>query len=245
MSVLADTLFLKNGRNIEGVIVNKDSDNISIDVGGGVVDFSQEEVRTITYASSDENEGLYVRFEKRKKKLEKEEAAAQAAREKSLEAWRQNSAHQDALKKEWQNEQHRIDAATKVVPVTGYDGHLLIDASINAKASAVLVVDTGSPMVLLTSNFIEKLNFTLADLSNVHKITVLNGEHLAAYVILRSVKVGDVEEANVPAMILLEKDEAAEKGFKDGLLGLSYLSRFHVTFDQTNTRLLLRSETVQ
>ncbi|MBF0387728.1 MAG: TIGR02281 family clan AA aspartic protease [Candidatus Omnitrophica bacterium] len=237
----ADNLLLHNGHNVEGVIVSETQDAVSIEVGGGVVEFAKDEVREIRRATPDEAEELYARWGRRQKKLKNEELAAQVERDKALEAWRQSSARQEALKVRQQEEQLRLDAATKAVPAKSENGHIWVDAQVNADVPATLVVDTGSPTVLLTFSFISRLQLQPKDLQVISKITVLNGEQKAAYVVLKSFKVGDVEEKNVPAMILLEPNAAIEKGCRDGLLGLTFLERFHVTFDPANGRILLRS----
>jgi predicted aspartyl protease len=54
------------------------------------------------------------------------------------------------------------------------------------------------------------------------------------------VKVGRAEAQHIDAVILLKKDKELETRFKDGLLGLSFLSKYHFALDQKNARLILR-----
>jgi clan AA aspartic protease (TIGR02281 family) len=101
---------------------------------------------------------------------------------------------------------------------------------------ASLIVDTGSPVVMLTSSFIKKLGLDLSQ-SNVGSVEILNGKYKAAEISLDNIKLGEVQAQNVSATVLLEDN--AEK-INDGLLGLSFLSRFHFTLDQTGQKLILR-----
>ena len=67
-------------------------------------------------------------------------------------------------------------------------------------------------------------------------VEVLNGKYKAAAVSLDSVKLGEAQAQDVSATVLLEDS----KEIKDGLLGLSFLSKFHFTLDQAGQKLILR-----
>ena len=134
-------------------------------------------------------------------------------------------------------DQRRKDLEGTIIPlVPDGQGHLLADVLINGKIHASLVVDTGSPVVMLTSSFIQKLGLDL-NRSNEGYVEVLNGKYKAAAVSLDSVKLGGAQAQDVNATVLLEDS----KEIKDGLLGLSFLSKFHFTLDQTGQKLILRN----
>jgi clan AA aspartic protease (TIGR02281 family) len=133
-------------------------------------------------------------------------------------------------------DQRRSDAEGVAIPLTpDGQGHLLADVLINNKIHASLVVDTGCPVVMLTSSFIQKLGLDLSQ-SNTGYVEILNGKYKAAEVSLNTVKLGAAQAGDVTATILLEN----AKEIKDGLLGLSFLSKFHYTLDQTGQQLILR-----
>ncbi len=133
-------------------------------------------------------------------------------------------------------DQRRKDLEGTIIPlVPDGQGHLLADVLINNKIHASLVVDTGSPVVMLTSAFIQKLGLDPGQ-SNEGYVEVLNGKYKAAAVSLNSVKLGGAQAQDVSATVLLEDS----KGINDGLLGLSFLSKFHFTLDQTGRKLILR-----
>ena len=114
-------------------------------------------------------------------------------------------------------------------------GHLLADVIINNRVHASLIVDTGSPVVMLTPAFIQKLDLDLSR-SNMGYVEVLNGKYKAAEVSLDSVSLGGAKARDVSATVMLEDN----KVIKDGLLGLSFLSQFHFTLDQEGQKLILR-----
>ena len=137
---------------------------------------------------------------------------------------------------ECEADQRRKDLEGIIIPlVPDGQGHLLADVLINNKIHASLVVDTGSPVVMLTSSFIQKLGLDLSQ-SNEGYVEVLNGKYKAAAVSLDSIKLGGAQAQDVSATVLLEDS----KEIKDGLLGLSFLSKFHFTLDQTGQKLILR-----
>ena len=122
-----------------------------------------------------------------------------------------------------------------VIPlVPDGQGHLLADVLINNTVHASLVVDTGSPVIMLTSAFIKKLDLDLSQ-SNKGYVELLNGKYKAAEVSLNSVKLGDAQAQDVGATVLLEN----AKEINDGLLGLSFLSKFHFTLDEKGQKLVL------
>jgi clan AA aspartic protease (TIGR02281 family) len=133
-------------------------------------------------------------------------------------------------------EQRRKDLEGIIIPLApDGQGHLLAQVLINGNIHASLVVDTGSPVVMLTSSFIKKLGLDLSQ-ANTGYVEVLNGKYKAAAVSLDSVKLGDAQAQDVNATVLLEDSNE----IRDGLLGLSFLSKFHFTLDQTGQKLILR-----
>ncbi|MBF0570294.1 MAG: clan AA aspartic protease [Candidatus Omnitrophica bacterium] len=134
-----------------------------------------------------------------------------------------------------EREQKRKDMQGVVIPlVPDGQGHFLADVLINNKVHASLIVDTGSPVVMLTSAFVQKLDLDTSQ-SKVGYVEILNGKYKAAAVSLNNVRLGESKAQDVSAAVLLEDS----KGLKDGLLGLSFLSKFHFTLDQNGQKLIL------
>jgi len=136
-----------------------------------------------------------------------------------------------------QADQRRRDAEGFTIPlVPDGQGHFLADVLINNEIHASLIVDTGSPVVLLTSAFIQKLGLETAQAEKGY-IEILSGKYKAAAVLLNSVKLGEAQAQDVGATVLLED---SSKEIRDGLLGLSFLSKFHFTLDEKGQKLILR-----
>ncbi len=134
-------------------------------------------------------------------------------------------------------DQRRKDAEGIVIPLTpDGQGHFLADVLINYKYHASLVVDTGSPVIMLTSSFVQKLDLDLTR-ATVGSVELLNGKFKAAAISLNNVKLGEAQAHDVSAAVLLE---GGSKEIKDGLLGMSFLSKFHFTLDQKGQKLILR-----
>ena len=133
-------------------------------------------------------------------------------------------------------DQRRKDMEGVIIPLApDGQGHLLADVLINNTVHASLIVDTGSPVLMLTSSFIQRLGIDPAK-SPQGYVEILNGKYKAAAVSLNSVTLGQASAQDVDATVLLEDN----KEIKDGLLGLSFLSKFHFTLDQTGQRLILK-----
>jgi len=159
------------------------------------------------------------------------QASASGSTSKIIAAKEQLS---DDLSKE--ADQMRQDAQGVVIPLLpDGQGHFLADVLINNRVHASLVVDTGSPVIMLTSSFIHKLDLDLSQ-SDRGYVELLNGKYQAASVTLDNVELKGARAHDVAAAVLLEDS----KGISDGLLGLSFLSKFHFTLDQTGQKLILR-----
>ncbi len=98
---------------------------------------------------------------------------------------------------------------------------------------ATFILDTGASFVVLKDSFAKKANVELDESTAVHLHTangIVDGKRGRAELIqLRSLKA-----TSVP--IVVEADSAAAFG-ADGLLGLSFLSRFNVTIDGRTVRI--------
>ena len=134
-----------------------------------------------------------------------------------------------------------MEANAKIVRASSdKKGHLLVDAVLNGDVRVSLIIDTGCPLVLLTAKVARKLGVDLGNIHNGREVVVLDGKHKVRSVLLKSVKLGDMEEKNVLAEVLLEDSAEIKQQLKDGLLGMSFLKKFDVTLDQKKMRLIFK-----
>jgi len=202
----ADTLYLKNGRSIDGLIKNEDEQNIELDVGFGTIKFPRKEIERVSKSTTEESQSIQQEWQK--KKLE---------------------AKEEKLRKELE---------PKDIKVQQEKGYIAINAVLNKRIPVLLVLDTGASMVVLSNNTAKKLGLDSGKKEEMLQLKLADGRKInGRYVLLESITVQDVEAKDVDAAVLLEDVEDA--GFKDGLLGMSFLNRFNFKVDQKNKRLIL------
>ena len=114
-------------------------------------------------------------------------------------------------------------------------GHLYADVLINDKVHASLIVDTGSPTVVLTAPLVAKLGLNLSQAPRGF-VNMLSNKYNAAGVFLGSLKVGSVKAVDIRSAALL----GPCGGIKDGLLGMTFLRNFHFILDDKDQKLILR-----
>ena len=106
------------------------------------------------------------------------------------------------------------------------------------KAKATLVLDTGANIVVLTRHKGEELGLDLSDTTKNIATLQLAGDRrvTAKMVMLKSVRIKDIEVKDVLAGVLLED---AGIGFRDGLLGMTFLNKFNLKIDLKNMKMAL------
>lgn len=208
----ADTLYLKNGRSIEGLIKNEDTDAniIELEVCAGTVKFKKSEIERIEKSTPEESSAIRQKWERQKKEA------------------------QDRIFRQQLEEERR----PKKIEFSQDKPFIILDVTLNKKVEASLVLDTGSSVILLRKNIAEKLGIDLEKVKTDAKLILADGRQVnAKNIILESVKAQGVEAKNVEATIIL--DEVEDLGFGDGLLGMSFLKRFNFKVDQKNKKLIL------
>ncbi|HLI22409.1 MAG TPA: TIGR02281 family clan AA aspartic protease [Stellaceae bacterium] len=97
------------------------------------------------------------------------------------------------------------------------NNQFFVTATINGNA-VHFVVDTGATYVSLTPDDARRLGFDLATLDWSIRTSTANGEAADAAVTLADLRLGDIVEYNVPALVM-------KTGGGLSLLGMSFLSR--------------------
>lgn len=231
----ADTLYLKNGRSIEGLIKNETDESIDLDVGFGTVNFRRDFIERIEKSTPQETQSLKNKWDLKNKRLGLIKLRAEEARTKSIADWRERQAKgQKAQEEQVANE----DMGTKNIGFSREAGSMSVDAVLNERVRVSLIVDTGASVILLKKDIARRLGVDLSKEKADMEIQVADGRKIKAkYVILKSVKIGDVWANNVEAAILV--NNVSGVSFKDGLLGMSFLERFNFKFDYSKNRLVL------
>jgi clan AA aspartic protease (TIGR02281 family) len=116
-------------------------------------------------------------------------------------------------------------SAATPVPESGFTqsyransgNQFFVKASVNGVAIPFLV-DTGATFVALRAEDAQRLGFTLSSLRWDVPMSTANGRSFAAAVTLADIRLGDIVEYGVPAVI-------HNQGLGISLLGMSFLSR--------------------
>lgn len=207
----ADTLYLKNGRSVTGLIKREDEKKVEIEIcQGGSAEFNRNEIQKIEKGPLEESEQIRGAWEQEKKRLRE--------RIEKLKA-------EEALK-------------PKGVAFSQEGESIKVNVTLNKKVNATFMLDTGASFVALRKSVAEKLGINLANIKPDIKIGVADGRQIEAkQVILESVKVENFEANNVEAAVIL--DESKDINFGDGLLGMSFLKKFNFKIDHKEKKLIL------
>jgi aspartyl protease family protein len=119
----------------------------------------------------------------------------------------------------------------EIVLTAGSGGHFFADGSINGRSTR-FVVDTGATQIALSRDEAQRLGIDLSG-ARPGLASTANGTVTALGITLRSVRIGDVELANVGATVL-------PMPMPYVLLGNSFLGRFQMRRENDVMRLELR-----
>lgn len=205
----ADTIHLRNGRTIEGVVASEDDQCVEVNIGFGVVKLRWSEIARVDKAGPEE---------------------AGALREK----WQKKKLRDDEERKKKAEENKPVP-----VSVVRQKGHILVTALLDKKVSATLLMDTGATYVSLSEKIWKKLNKTESSSPDDSvELILADGKKVKGKLgKLSSLTVQGVEAPGVDVVIIPEVP--GQENIVDGLLGMSFLNRFNFKVDQNNGTLLL------
>lgn len=206
----ADTVCLKNGRSLEGIIKTEDKDSIELEVAGGTVKFERSQVERVDKAGPYETEALLREWE------------------------RQRVDNQQRILKQQREEEGK----PKAVEFSQDNQSIRLNVILNKKVSAALLLDTGATITVLRKAMAGKLGIDLGRVKPDIRLTLADGRQVNAKRInLSSVQIERVEAKNVEAAVML--DDIGDIGFGDGLLGMSFLKKFNFRVDYRERKLIL------
>lgn len=209
-SLCADTIYLRNSGKIFGVLQAEGSGYVEIEVCGGIVTFDRREIERIERGTPEESEQFHMLCADEKER--NRQRIAEHARQAALEPPR--------------------------IPFRGERFAVIIDVTVNGKAEAALLLDTGAALVVLKRSVADRMGLDLSTINSDLKLSLTDGrEVMAKYVMLNTLAVGDKVAYGVEAAIMME--DIAGPAFADGLLGMSFLNRFNFTIDYTTNSIML------
>jgi clan AA aspartic protease (TIGR02281 family) len=201
----ADTVYLKNGRSIKGLIKKETQECVWLDLGIGTIKFGLQEIDRIERSSLEEA---------------------------------------DRIRQEWQRENILVEkeVGPREVGFSKRGGHIFVNALLNNKVNARLVLDTGAPNVLLSGHITKELGIKTQGLKT--RTTAVAGvpDLRVVDAVLDTIKVEGVEAKDIDVALSLEEIPRLDA---DGLLGMSFLKRFKFQIDSVNKKLILEEKKSQ
>ena len=214
----ADTIYLRNGRSLEGLITKEGEESVELNVGFGVVKFRREEIKSMYKSKQEEVVAILGEWQR-----QKEEERKGRKRKQEQEEVKTNKALEPGE-----------------IKFSQVGGQIIVKALLNKKVSASLILDTGASVVLLSSRIAKKLGKkTQGARKDTVQVKLADGSKIdARFIVLDSVSVEGIEAKDVGAVVLLND---AKMDIQDGLLGMSFLSKFNSQIDTKNKKLILKN----
>jgi clan AA aspartic protease (TIGR02281 family) len=120
------------------------------------------------------------------------------------------------------------------IPLRREGGGWLAEVMVNGTRTARFLVDTGASVCIISPDLAREVGVTAASGARTVQLETLSGRTSGSLVSISSLRVGDVESQDVPAVI---HDTGPRM---DGILGNTFLGRFTVTVDPDRSVLTLR-----
>jgi clan AA aspartic protease (TIGR02281 family) len=208
----ADSIYLKNGRKVEGIIKREDGQGVTLEVDSGVMRFPKNQIRLVRYSVA-ENTQI----------IKRRQARERAGSEAGLKGIRQQDLKQVILNQ--QNENVVVEATL--------NKRVKVDLVLDTGSSLVILSNRvanslGIDVSIKTYEGGDLVELVLPDGRTVK----------ARRIFLDSVEVQGSEARNGEAAVFPAQED---KGFlrRDGLLGMSFLKNFDFKIDQANNSLIL------
>ncbi|MDD5136971.1 MAG: retropepsin-like aspartic protease [Candidatus Omnitrophica bacterium] len=231
-SLFADTVYFNNGGTIEGIIKNEDKSGIELDIGFGTIRCGMGEIKKIERSSNAEHKALTNKWDKKREELKASEEEFSRERRKRFDEYDKWLREERERKDAEEANRGAIDVRRDLTTHS-----ILVDTVLNDKVAATLVLDTGASIVVLTRRKGEELGLDLTTSGDIATLNLAGGRTVTAkMVILKSVRINDIEVKNVLTGVLLDDGGVA---FTDGLLGMTFLSRFNLKIDLKNMKISL------
>jgi len=210
-SAFADTIYLKNDRQISGVISREDEDSVELTVKNGTLRFFKYQIARITRSAPEESNAVTDSAEEQGKQTRESVKKAQL------------------LQRKLRNE----------IPAMRLGNSLIVNALINDGITARLLVDTGVNVVVLSRLKAKELGIVInkEEKPNMKVKLPGGGEIEGKFIKLGSLGLDDLKTNEVDAVVDLGYEPF--KDF-DGYLGMSYLKYFEFEVNLSEPQLILQ-----
>lgn len=116
----------------------------------------------------------------------------------------------------------------------GYANRVIVDITFNNSVTVPILVDTGSPGLVISAEVANRLGLFASDGSRLMVlISGIGGAQTAARTIIDKISLGNISEEFIPAHIVSQMADAYQ-----GLIGMDILSKYTLTIDPANKQLI-------
>ena len=232
----ADTIYLNNGRSVSGIISKESTANVELETSSGAVVINRADIQNIHHASAEALIELKNKWAEHQIDLKAQEKTFEEERENRFKAYGEHIKEETERKAK----ETREEGEVKIVREP-HSNAVVVSTVLNDNVTAMLIVDTGANIIVLSKRIGEKLGIDMSTDSgkNLTELHLPGGQSAKARtIVLKSVKIQGIEEKDVLAAVILEERE--RPGFKDGLLGRSFLDRFNIKIDLQKMSMVLQ-----
>ena len=220
---------LKNEGELKGVILEEGADGIVVDLGFGTVAVSKSEIREISRPEGQIREeasrewrehASSTNISEQERKIEAEKVRVRVEENRRLK--------EEAAERARRAGEHRVAFKDR--------SRIMVVAVLNGKVRTPLLVDTGASTVVIPLEVARQLmEDAPKDPGKVSAKLADGTVREGTPVLLESVEVSGARAENVQAI-------AMEMPRGHGLLGMSFLNRFHVRVDPEDNVLILKEK---
>ena len=228
----AETIILKSGKKIVGEILNETEEGVVVSKGGGGFVYSVERARISEIRQSTPEE---VEIE-----IGTDTFSSAKDEEKKVSVPISPESYSGQKKLLMERYERQVEAAKKArgrIKIKFKEGRFgVVEATLNEKVKVDLLVDTGASLVVITRKTATALGIeNLEEKGKIHVVLADGSIRSAIPVTLKSVQVGHSRATNIKAAV----SDSPPGGNIEGLLGMSYLDKFHVKMDKKEKCLIL------
>jgi len=132
------------------------------------------------------------------------------------------------------NSPQKDDISIPFVSTEGTANRVIINVTFNGRVTAPILVDTGSPGLMISASLADQLGLFSKDSSSLMVlVSGIGGTQKALRTIVDKITIGSIQEKFIPTHIVADMSDAYE-----GLIGMDILSNYTLTIDSSKNRLI-------
>ena len=128
---------------------------------------------------------------------------------------------------------------THVIPFTATPQGYQVDVIFNDNVRAKMILDTGATLVVISDRLLSRIGQKPLEGMPPLKFVTANGEIEAKSSVMKKIRMGSAVREDVPVAVI---HEGVMFENCDGLLGLSFLSGFHLSIDNKAGTITLKKD---